>query len=101
MRVAPAVDNQDHLYVLDGWGGLHPVGASPQLATSVAWPNKDIAYSLALFPDASGGYVLDGWGGLHPAGMAPAMDRQGYWPDGIGARAGVRAPWAATTHPGG
>jgi len=101
MRVAPAVGNQDHLYVLDGWGGVHPVGASPQLATSVAWPNKDIAYSLALFPDASGGYVLDGWGGLHPVGMAPAMDSHVYWPNWIGAREVVMAPWSSTINPAG
>src|SRR4051794_3828739 len=63
-----AIDNRDHLYVLDGWGGVHPVGASPTLSTTAAWPNKDIAFSLALFPDGSGGYVLDGWGRLHPVG---------------------------------
>src|SRR5260370_30316622 len=56
-RVPPALDNQGHLYVLDGWGGLHPVGMSPILSTSASWPTKDIAYGLALFPDGSGGYV--------------------------------------------
>src|SRR5438874_13728436 len=44
----PPVDNQRHLYVLDGWGGLHPVGASPLLSTSVAWPTTDIASGRAL-----------------------------------------------------
>src|SRR5690348_10084487 len=60
------LDNAGHLYVLDGFGGLHPVGSSPVLSTSATWPNKDIAFSLALFPDGTGGYVMDGWGGLHP-----------------------------------
>src|SRR5712664_1672494 len=31
--VAP-LDNQNHLYVLDGWGGIHPVGASHALSTT-------------------------------------------------------------------
>lgn len=101
LQVAPPVDNQDHLYVLDGWGGVHPVGASPQLATTATWPNKDIAYSVALFPDASGGYVLDGWGGLHPIGLAPAVDSQVYWPNWIGAREVVMAPWSSTIAPAG
>src|SRR5579864_6663806 len=84
-RVAPAIDNQGHLYVLDGWGGVHPVGASPRLATSAAWPDRDIAFSLALFPDGTGGYVMDGWGKLHPVGNAPAVDSGVYWPHWIGA----------------
>jgi len=100
-RVAPPVDNENHLYVLDGWGGVHPVGASPQLATTTTWPNKDIAYSLALFPDASGGYVLDGWGGLHPVGLAPAVDSHVSWPNWIGAREVVMAPWSSTIAPDG
>src|SRR5579864_3389510 len=48
---APALDNQNHLYVLDGWGGVHPVGAAPALSTSASWPTRDIAFSLGLFPD--------------------------------------------------
>ena len=24
-------DNRDHLYVLDGWGGVHPFGSAPPL----------------------------------------------------------------------
>src|SRR5207237_903177 len=98
---APPVDNENHLYVLDGWGGVHPVGASPQLATTTTWPNKDFAYSLALFPDASGGYVLDGWGGLHPVGLAPAVDSHVSWPNWIGAREVVMAPWSSTIAPAG
>lgn len=101
LRVAPAIDNKDHLYVLDGWGGVHPVGAAPALSTSASWPNKDIAFSLALFGDATGGYVMDGWGQLHPVGSAPAADSGVYWPHWIGAREIVMAPWASKADPAG
>jgi Papain-like cysteine protease AvrRpt2 len=94
-------DNQDHLYVLDGWGGVHPVGASPVLSTSASWPDKDIAFSLALFPDGSGGYVMDGWGKLHAVGSAPAVDSGVYWPHWIGAREIVLAPWSSAVRPAG
>jgi hypothetical protein len=100
-RVAPPVDNQGHLYVLDGWGGVHPVGASPALATSTAWPDRDIAFSLALFADGTGGYVMDGWGKVHPVGLAPEVDSGVYWPNWIGAREIVMAPWSSALHPAG
>lgn len=100
-RVGPSLDNENHLYVLDGWGGLHPVGASPRLSTTASWPNRDIAFSLALFPDGSGGYVLDGWGKLHPVGTATPMDSGVYWPNWIGAREVVLAPWSSSTDPAG
>ena len=48
------VDNQDHLYVLDGWGGVHQVGSAPPLVTSEHWDHKDVAQSLAIFPDGTG-----------------------------------------------
>ena len=96
-----AVDNRDHLYVLDGWGGVHPVGASVPLATTASWPTKDIAFSLALFPDGSGGYVMDGWGRLHPVGDAPPVDSGVYWPHWIGARQVALAPWSSSSAPAG
>lgn len=99
---APApVDNQNHLYVLDGFGGLHPVGASPAMSTSASWPHEDIAFSVALFPDGSGGYVMDGWGKLHSVGSAPAVDSNVYWPHWIGAREIVMAPWSSASAPAG
>src|SRR5712692_3465558 len=101
LRVAPPVDNQNHLYVLDGWGGLHPVGKSAALATTASWPTRDIAFSLALFPDGSGGYVMDGWGGLHQLGTAPKADSGVYWPHWIGAREVVMAPWSSSRDPAG
>src|SRR5207247_1929531 len=84
-----------------GWGGIHPVGASPALASTASWPTKDIAYSLALFPDGTGGYVMDGWGGLHPVGGAPTMESGVYWPHWIGAREIVLAPWSSHPSPAG
>src|SRR5207247_3741614 len=101
VRVPLPVDNQTRLYVLDGWGGVHPVGSSPALTTSASWPNKDIAFSLALFPDGTGGYVMDGWGGLHPVGTAPTVDSGVYWPHWIGAREVVMAPWSSRDSPAG
>lgn len=100
-RVATPVDNRDHLYVLDGWGGVHPVGDSPALATTASWPDRDIAFSLALFPDGTGGYVMDGWGKLHPVGAAHPVDSGVYWPGWIGAREIVMAPWSSVEHPAG
>jgi len=95
------LDNAHHLYVLDGWGGLHPVGDAPSLATTASWPDKDIAFSVALFADGLGGYVLDGYGRLHAVGDAPAVDSGVYWPHWIGAREVVLAPWASAALPAG
>jgi hypothetical protein len=65
--------------VLDGWGGVHPFGAAPALATSAYWRGWDIARGLAV-PPGGGGYVVDGWGGFHPLGGAPAVDTPAYRP---------------------
>ena len=97
----PVVDNRHHLYVLDGWGGVHPVGDSPDLATTASWPQRDIAFSIALFPDGTGGYVLDGFGGLHPIGEALPVDSTVYWPHWVGAREVVMAPWSSGADPAG
>ena len=93
---AAPFDNQHHLYVLDGHGDVYPLGDSPALATRITWPNKDVAYSLALFPDGTGGYVLNGWGGLDPVGRAPSIDT-GLSAMGFGfARQVVMAPWSSS-----
>jgi hypothetical protein len=96
-----AIDNQAHLYTLDGWGGLHADGAAPALTTSVYWPGWNIARSAALFPDGLGGYVLDGWGGLHQFGNAPAVTGFQYWPGWDIARQVVLAPWSTSAAPAG
>jgi Papain-like cysteine protease AvrRpt2 len=95
------IDNQDHLYVLDGWGGVHPVGSAPALTTTASWPHKDIAQSLGLFPDGTGGYVMDAWGGLHPVGVAPQITDGPSWQDWNIAREVVMAPWSSAAHPAG
>lgn len=63
--------------VLDGWGGLHPIGpgaSKPTMTMQGApyWNGWDIARGLATLPGPSGikgGYVLDGWGGIHRFGV--------------------------------
>ena len=70
--------------VLDGYGGLHPYGASFSVKTSAYWAGWDIARDFAFLPDGSGGFVLDGWGGLHPFsvnGSTAPLAAQGnaYW----------------------
>ncbi|CAN5600943.1 hypothetical protein BH20ACT2_BH20ACT2_21850 [soil metagenome] len=58
--VAQAPPAPSRGYVLDGWGGVHPYGGAPRLATSSYWPGWDIARGLAISADGLGGYVLDG-----------------------------------------
>jgi hypothetical protein len=50
------------------------------MATSAYWNGWDIARSIALLGNGSGGYVLDGWGGIHPFGAANPMADSAYWP---------------------
>lgn len=70
-------------YVLDGWGGLHPFNGAPPADGGPYWRGRDIARSVMLLPDGSGGYVTDGWGGMHPFGVdGAAPPRPGdnpYW----------------------
>ena len=100
-RALPPMDNRDHLYVLDGWGGVQPVGSAPKLATTAYWPHRDEAQSLAIFPDGSGGYVMDANGGLHAVGDAPPMPNSAYWVGLNFARALALAPWSSAADPEG
>jgi len=95
-----ALDNQTHLYTLDGWGGLHASGSAPAMTAGTYWRGWNIARSIALFPDGSGGYVLDGYGGLHPFGSAGAVTGNPYWGWDI-ARQVVLAPWSTPGAPAG
>ena len=95
-----ALDNRSHLYTLDGWGDVHNDGTAPALAISAYWPGWNIARSIALLPDGTGGYVLDGWGGLHPFGNANPVSGT-YWPGWDIARQVVLAPWATKASPAG
>jgi putative pyrroloquinoline-quinone binding quinoprotein len=96
-----ALDNQGHLYTLDGWGGIHAGGSAPPMIATTYWHGWNIARSLALFPDGSGGYVLDGYGGLHPFGSAGAVAGFTYWPGWDIARQVVLAPWSTAGNPAG
>ena len=95
-----ALDNQGHLYTLDGFGGIHADGSASAMMASAYWPGWNIARSLALFPDGSGGYTLDGYGGLHPFGSAPALSGYAYFGFDI-ARQVVLAPWSSAASPAG
>ena len=96
-----ALNNQGHLYTLDGYGGLHPVGTAPAMGATTYWPGWNIARSAALFPDGTGGYTLDGWGGLHQFGTAGPAAGATYWPGWDIARQVVLAPWSTPGSPAG
>lgn len=96
-----AVDNQLHLYTLDGWGGLHADGSAPAFGAAAYWPGWNIARSVSLFPDGMGGYVMDGYGGLHPFGNAPGVGGYSYWAGWDIARQVVLAPWSSSASPAG
>ena len=64
-------------YLLDGYGGLHPIGVGQNAAAASTfgggyWPGWDIARGVAITPTARGGYLLDGFGGLHSFGIGQA-----------------------------
>ena len=67
-------------YVLDGFGGVHPVGNAPAATVSAYWPGWDIARGIAVRADGTSGYVLDGYGAVHPFGNAPPLRVTAYWP---------------------
>jgi hypothetical protein len=96
-----AGDNAAHLYTLDGYGGLHPDGTAPALASGAYWPGWNIARSFALFPDGRGGYLMDGYGGLHSIGNASPIAGFAYWAGWDIARQVVLAPWSSQTNPAG
>ncbi|MHB8573123.1 MAG: C39 family peptidase [Candidatus Dormibacteria bacterium] len=79
---SPATDNSGRLYILDGWGGVHPVGSAPPVGLSDYWPGTDLARSLTVLPGggAPGGYVLDAFGGVHQFGSAAPVEQAAYWP---------------------
>jgi len=87
-------------YVLDLFGGMHPIGGAPAL-TGPYWPGWDIARGMALNPDGQGGYVLDGFGGLHPVGNAAPVAPGGYWRGQDIAREIVLLPFSTAQQPAG
>jgi uncharacterized protein YkwD len=68
-------------YVLDGYGGVHFFGSSPNVSNGshAYWGGWDIAHALAVRPDRKSGYVLDGWGGVHGFGGTPDPGQNAYW----------------------
>ncbi len=58
-------------YVLDGFGGVHPIGGAPAVAPPTPYFGFDAGIDVELA--ASGLYVLDRFGGLHAGGGAPAL----------------------------
>lgn len=82
---------------VDAWGGLHTFGGlSLNTAGAGYWKGWDMARSLALRPNGSGGWVLDGWGGIHPFGGAPRLSSTSYWKGSDVARALVVNPDGAS-----
>jgi hypothetical protein len=85
VRAAHAIPgNPQSGLLLDGYGGLHPFGATTTIASTASWPGWDIARDFAFLADGSGGYVLDGYGGLHPFALGghalpPAVTGAAYW----------------------
>ena len=67
-------------YVLDSFGGLHPVNGTPGENIETYWDGWDIARAVAVAPNGHSGYVLDGYGGIHPFGGAPNAGGTAYWP---------------------
>ena len=88
-------------YVLDGWGGIHPIGGAPGVSASAYWPGWDIARGIAVNDDGASGYVVDGWGGLHPFGGAAAITNGPYWPGWDIARGIVLRPDSTASAPKG
>src|SRR5256714_14181637 len=101
VRSKALIDNRNHLYVLDGWGGVHPVGSARPLATTASWPHRDEAQSLALFPDGTGGYVMGANGGIHAGGAAPHTPSRAHWGGPNFPRAIAIAPWSSAALPAG
>jgi len=96
------VENTGHMYMLDGYGGIHPSGSAPTLA-SPDYLGYDIGRGLSFFGGASAGYWLDGHGHLHPIGNVRSPGSLAgvpSWGIDIG-RAIWLAPWSTPSAPSG
>lgn len=87
-------------YELDAFGGVHPFGGAPSVATTGYWSGWDITRGIALNADGSG-YVLDGWGALHPFGGAARVTNGPYWAGWDIAKAIVLTPTSTKDNPAG
>ena len=85
-----ATPDGGHLYVNDGFGGIHGVGlgtnaSSAQIVGAPYWPGWDIARGVAIAANGRSGYEVDGLGGVHPFAIGtgrtvPAAVGGPYWP---------------------
>lgn len=71
-------------YVLDGYGGLHPIGAGAVSATGGSYfSGQDRIKAVALDATGTFGYTLDRDGTLYPFSGAPAApETSSWWADG-------------------
>jgi hypothetical protein len=96
------INDIGHMYMLDGYGGIHPSGSAPTLS-SPDYLGYDIGRGLAFFGGTTGGYWLDGHGALHSIGNVRSASVLGgvpSWSIDIG-RAIWPAPWSTPSHPAG
>jgi hypothetical protein len=69
--------NGTRAYVLDAFGGMHPLNGSPPISGPYWW-GWDVAIRAVLIGDGSSGYLLDAYGAIHPLSGAPAVSGP-YW----------------------
>ena len=90
VRGIAATPDGGHLYVNDGFGGIHGVGLGTNAFTGQVigapyWPGWDIARGIAVAANGRGGYEVDGLGGVHPFSIGSARPVDAavggpYWP---------------------
>jgi len=51
-------------YVLDAWGGVHPIGSAPRVVSQSWYWGVDIARGMALSPGSTTGYYVDSLGSV-------------------------------------
>lgn len=93
-------------YILDAYGGIHPVGESPIRYEDLRehsrqkyhyWPGRDIAASIACSPDGRQIAVFDAFGGVHCLEKNAETDEVRYFGS---IRAFFQKPEAAAVQPG-
>lgn len=90
VRGIAATPDGGHLYVDDGFGGIHGVGlgtnaSSGQIVGAPYWPGWDISRGIAIAANGRGGYEVDGLGGVHSFAIGTARNVAAalggpYWP---------------------
>ena len=90
VRGVAATPDGGHLYVNDGFGGIHGVDLgnnafSGEIIGAPYWPTWDIARGIAIAPNGRAGYEVDGLGGVHPFSIGTARTVAApmggpYWP---------------------